>query len=960
MPFRIRRVLQPSKPTRQQIALVAILALLCLGADAPAATGSSGMFVGAVAGAILLAIVATAFGRLLLPLRNEPESGLDSVLITLGALAAIKIALVPFFPGFGADVGSYQAWALQIATQGPAHTYQEGYFLDYPPGYLYGLWVAGLFARLVNASGETLRVIAESPAIVADFFLAATMFAFVRRSGRASIAFAAALMVALNPAFLFDTVVWGQSDSVLSFTMLLSVIALLDEQYDLCWALAAISVLIKPQGLMLVPVLGWWTMLETDVWRWLRCGVVALMVFIIGIAPFQIGHRWNWILELYTSTAAYYHETSVNAFNFMALVGGLRQGDDGTIGGVSYFALGMSLLVPLYGFIAWILWRKRTAKTLAFSAFLAVFGFFMVAPRMHERYLYPSLVFAIPLALESTEMLALFAILSATCLFNLAYILHTLQTIVFLDSRDTLAMIASAVNTVLFAVAIFYGVTRLEGASEIGFDFSKFIKTVFPEGPPTPEPELRSPPLVWNRTDTIAIVALLLVGALTRLWHLGHPNEIVFDEIHFVANQARHYLHGEYFLDPHPPLDKLVITAGIWLFGDKSWSWRIGNAILGIILIATSYLLARRMTHSRLAATLAGAIITLDGMFLVDSRIGVIDIAYLTFAAISYLLFFKFLQTQGTEARRRVLPWLGLSLGLCVASKLYIPAITFLLVVGFMVWVLVREPGAGPRRDRRAIGAVLLVGGVASIAYIAVFLPHFYLGWWAGIEDLFNYYKEVVWYEGSVASATHPYSSPWWSWPMMLRPIAYWQDFPKTGKVSTIWGGGNPLLWWGALTAMFITAVRALERPSLERSFLLIGYLGYFIIWAWIGRTLFLYHYMASVYIAYIALAWILQQCWVGEAEPWEHLALLLTIAPVFVLGIGPALGALLFIAMLAGYFYLLLRTPYAGQFTFAAFCIIAVVLFIYYFPIWTGMPIERDGYYARMWLQGPGLKDWI
>src|SRR5262249_49131690 len=150
---------------------------------------------------ILLAIVGTAFVGLLLPLRNDPESGLDSVLITLGALAAVKIGLVPFFPGFGADVGSYQAWALQIATQGPAHTYQEGCFLDYPPGYLYGLWVAGLFARLVNASGETLRVIAESPAIVADFFLAATMFAFVRRSGRASIAFAAALMVALNPAF---------------------------------------------------------------------------------------------------------------------------------------------------------------------------------------------------------------------------------------------------------------------------------------------------------------------------------------------------------------------------------------------------------------------------------------------------------------------------------------------------------------------------------------------------------------------------------------------------------------------------------------------------------------------------------------------------------------------------------------------------------------------------------------
>jgi Gpi18-like mannosyltransferase len=957
MPSSIWRVPRFSKPARHQAAFVTILALFSLGAEAPAPSGSNGMLIGAMSGAILLTIVVITFARLVLPLRNASESGLDSALITLGALATVKVALIPFFPGFGADVGSYQAWALQIATLGPAHTYQEGYFLDYPPGYLYGLWVAGTFARLVNASGETLRVIAESPAIVADFFLAVTMFAFMRRTGRGAVAFAAALMVALNPAFLFDTVVWGQSDSVLSFTMLLSVIALLDQQYDLCWALAAISVLIKPQGLMLVPVLGWWTMLETDVWRWLRSGLVAIAVFIIGIAPFQIGHPWNWILNLYTSTAAYYHETSVNAFNLMALIGGLRQGDEGLIGGVSYFALGMSMLIPLYGFIAWILWRKRSRTTLIYSAFIAVFGFFMVAPRMHERYLYPSLVFAIPLALESTEILALFAVLSLTCLFNLAYVLHTLQTVVFLNSRDTLAMAASAINAILFGLAAYYGAVRLEGVSEGSFNLSDFAKTLFPERPPVAAVERPKPP-VWNRTDTIALTSLLVAGAITRFWHLGHPHEIVFDEIHFVANQARHYLHGEYFLDPHPPLDKLIIAAGIWLFGDKPWSWRVGNAILGTILVGTTYLLGRRMTHSRLAGTFAGAIVLLDGMFLVDSRIGVIDIAYLTFAAISYLLLFRFLEMPNNAERRGVLPWLGLSLGLCVASKLYIPAITFLLVMGFLVWVLMREPYGG-RRDQRTIGAVLLVGAIASIVYIAMFLPHFYLGWWAGIEDLFHYYSEIVWYEGSVASATHPYSSPWWSWPLMLRPIAYWQDFPKTGKVSTIWGGGNPLLWWGGLTAMTINTVRAFERPSLERSFLVIGYLGYFMIWAWIGRTLFLYHYMAAVYLAYVALAWILQQCWVGEAEPWEHLALLLTMAPVFVLGVGPLWGATVFVALVAMYFYLL-RTPYAGQFVCVIFSATAVILFIYYFPIWTGMPIERDGYYARMWLQGPGLRDWI
>jgi protein-O-mannosyltransferase-like protein len=258
------------------------------------------------------------------------------------------------------------------------------------------------------------------------------------------------------------------------------------------------------------------------------------------------------------------------------------------------------------------------------------------------------------------------------------------------------------------------------------------------------------------------------------------------------------------------------------------------------------------------------------------------------------------------------------------------------------------------------VGAVVVVGSVASITYLAVFLPHYYLGWWGGISDLFKYYKDVVWYEQSVSSATHPYSSRWWSWPLMLRPIAYWQSFPKTGDVQTVWGGGNPLLWWGALTAIMITAVQALERPNLTRWFLVIGYLSYLLIWAWIGRTLFLYHYMASVYFGYLALAILLADCFNERAEPWEHLALLLTMAPVIFLGLPPTWAWPAFFVLVGAYFYFLLSTPYVGRYVASIFVVTAAILFVYYFPVWVGMPISRTGYYARMWLQSGGIFNWI
>jgi Gpi18-like mannosyltransferase len=121
--------------------------------------------------------------------------------------------------------------------------------------------------------------------------------------------------------------------------------------------------------------------------------------------------------------------------------------DSDTIAGISYYTLGMTLLVPLSAFAAGIVLTGKSKQRLLFASFITLFGFFMLAPRMHERYIYPAIALAAPLALEAPAMTAVFAILSFTGLVNLAYILHTLQQPVSiagivgsLDSRDRIAM----------------------------------------------------------------------------------------------------------------------------------------------------------------------------------------------------------------------------------------------------------------------------------------------------------------------------------------------------------------------------------------------------------------------------------------------------------------------------------------------------------------------------------------
>jgi Gpi18-like mannosyltransferase len=954
-------------------------------------SSSGDIAAGILAGAALGALVCYALFIAVAPVAKAYAGNLKKAVGLLTALLIFKIIALLFFSGFHIDVGTYEAWGLQLAQGGPASMYRSGYFLDYPPGYLYALWAAGAMARALGATGDELRMIIGTPALLADFALSLLIFSLMWRLAGKAGAWLGMLLFALNPALLFDTVVWVQTDSVFTLAMLLSAVMMMDEEVEAGWGLAALAVLIKPQALSLLPVLVVWTLMRANWKRWVRAGLAFIAVTVVAVAPFQVGHVWSWLPDLYLSTAAYYHETSVNAFNFIALLGGLRAPDSGTIFGCSYFAIGISLLIPLYSFVLWLLARNPVQRNFLFAAFIVIFGCFMFAPRMHERYAYPAVVFAIPLAFESRTMLAVFSIVTFTCLSNLATVLHILNAGIFLPSRDTFGMIISLANLLsFFAAAYCYARGANAENTASAAQLETWLAAISASSRKIPAQRIRREEYFahfdWLRADTIALVALVGAAAALRFWHLGHPAEIVFDEVHFVG-QARHYIHGETFLDPHPPIAKLLIAAGILLFGDHAASWRLGNAVLGTAMVAVTYLLGRRMFRSRLAAALAAGLIAFDGFFIVDSRIGCIDIVYLTLAAIAYLLLFRFIGTRDFIQRRRLLLVIGMVLGLCLGSKLYVPGITFLLVSAFLLFTLWRagetvealanrsmSTRTWPMQFQWTAGAALILGSVSGVFYLASFLPHYALGWWGGIADLLHYYKDVIWYENSVASATHPYASPWWSWPLMLRPVAYWQDFPAHGDVALIWGAGNPLTWWAVVPAMMIAGVRAVERPNLVRIFIVAGFLAYYLIWIPIGRILFLYHYLPSIYIGYLALAAILADMWHGEAEAWESFAVLLSIMPVLILGVGHivnqyrlaagqaalSVGLPLAAALLILYILLTICHYRTDRFIFVTFLSLAIALFIYYLPVWLGTPISRSGYYARMWLQGPGLRNWI
>jgi hypothetical protein len=146
----------------------------------------------------------------------------------------------------------------------------------------------------------------------------------------------------------------------------------------------------------------------------------------------------------------------------MGLIGGMGTPDtDAVFDGVSYSAFGLSITCAVYLIALYLIWRARSARSALLAIFVALFGFFMFAPRMHERYLYYPLIFMIPIALESEFLTTIYAIVSATFLFNLIYIKHLTDTSSYFPDHPNAALIAAAsINLAVFFAVTGYGLSR--------------------------------------------------------------------------------------------------------------------------------------------------------------------------------------------------------------------------------------------------------------------------------------------------------------------------------------------------------------------------------------------------------------------------------------------------------------------------------------------------------------------
>ena len=449
---------------------------------------------------------------------------------------------------------------------------------------------------------------------------------------------------------------------------------------------------------------------------------------------------------------------------------------------------------------------------------------------------------------------------------------------------------------------------------------------------------------------------------------LSPPDGQVFDEIYFPVD-AYNDLKGielcrpttvdckyNYF-DPEPPLSKLLIAAGEWSYGwyrahyqgatgdyvdlgFNTFGWRIAVCIFGTLCVPLMYLLARRLWPNRLFALAAATLVCFDGMFFLQSRIGMIDIFPIFFILLSYTLYLVHIQSRTPSASVATLFLLGITLGVGIASKWIVLAawasIVFLLVaraarrhvdVRVGSWSWGRGEGqaiaGGVRWDLYVPLALAALVLIPIVIYDVSWYPFFARGQFHSLADLVDYQKTSYVYHATL-TATHPYGSPWWSWPFLSRPVLYYAEYTNLGVdhwtgqplIARIEDLGNPWIWWTSLPCVLSLPYFIIRHRSFPATVILLGFATQYLPWSHISRVLFLYHMFGGLIFMILALAFVLA--------------------------------------------YVATHLPRAGRRLLVAHLGLTVAFFFYFYPLWTALPIavtaNDPGPTAPIW----GPKMWF
>ena len=411
------------------------------------------------------------------------------------------------------------------------------------------------------------------------------------------------------------------------------------------------------------------------------------------------------------------------------------------------------------------------------------------------------------------------------------------------------------------------------------------------------------------RLREIAPISLIITFALIlRLWRLNLPTGYIFDEVYYaknanslIRNGVELNAQGQAEFIVHPPLGKWLIGIGIKVFGNDEFGWRISAAVIGTLSVVLIYLITKELFKSVFLSNVAAALMALDGLALVMSRVALLDIFLMFFI----LLAFYFLIKNDL--------WLsGVAIGLAAATKW-----SAIFLIPFFILLTLNSHQIEPVKwVKRAAQFIFMPALIYLISWSGwIFTGS---GWdrQSGsnvFTSLWKYHTAILDFHRNLVE-THSYAANPWSWLILGRPTSFFYQTPSGCGASTcsqeILAIGTPILWWVGIFAIALTFGFFVAHRDRISTVILAGITGTYLPWFLIqGRTTF-YFYAISI-LPFLILALIYAFNWALKYGDYRK-------------------QIILFLAVVA-------------------------LNFIYFLPILLGIEIPYSQWLSRMW-----LRSWI
>ena len=750
-----------------------------------------------------------------------------------------------FLPSFGVDMGTWLGWAGRLSSLGFAKFYSDQTWTQYTPGFMYYLWAIGKV-------GLVQEMAIKIPSLFADISVGVLIYSLLKKIN-SKLALASFFLYTLNPVVIFDSSVWGQIDGILTLFLFLSAYCLIEKRnFTLSVFFWSVAFLIKPQAIAILPVFLAAIILKKFKWReiLIAIGVGVFSLFALSL-PFFPDNPLLGLPKLVISMSKDYSYTSVNAFNIWSWVGFWKPDTLKFLGltlatwGVILF--GFSVLFATFSF------RNKLGNKYNWYLFFAVLSlcFFVFPTRVHERYLFPFFAFLLTSAglSKSVNLFGIYIIASFASFLNLYYpYSYYYPEQLRSDFLYNLSLGLSKIIGFIFLTAYFIlNLWEKLPKPDVSLLINRFVNALKERNSPAVQVKLPKLSLSPQRAKLLLIL-ILLFAFVTRTFDLWNPKSEYFDEVYH-AFTARVILHGdpkawEWWNTPpegfayewtHPPLAKLGMVVGMLVFGENSFGWRIPGALLGVGSVLLVYFLAKELFKDEAISLASAGIFSLDGLALVMSRIGMND---------SYLLFFALLSVYLFLKQRDLFS--AIALGLALASKW---SALWAIPILFVLWLR--------RKNKFKLSTFVYFLFLPIAVYLLAYLPMFLTGhnlsiWW-GMQ------QQMWWYHTGLR-ATHPYTSSWWTWPILIRPIYLYTSEEAGGMVARIYAMGNPMVFWFGLTSVVLSFIYSYLEKNKNLAFVVFAYLVFFVPWAVSPRIMFLYHYLPSIPFLAIATAYILRR----------------------------------------------------------------------------------------------------